>query len=282
MEPQYFDIHSHVNFTAFDDDRDAVIKRAFENGVHMINVGTQKETSESAVQFAQQFNEGMYATVGLHPIHAGGSTYHDKNELTKGEFEKQNVSWDYDSYKTLAQDKKVLAIGECGLDYYRIDPSTLAEQAKDIQKKVFREQISLANELNKPLMLHVRGERGDDTPYEEALEILKSDVRVGANFHFYAGSLEMGRKIWDAGFTTSFTGVITFARSYEKIIKHAPLDMIMTETDCPYAAPVPHRGKRNEPLFVVDIVKKIARIRGEDEEKVAEILVGNTMKMFNL
>jgi TatD DNase family protein len=170
-----------------------------------------------------------------------------------------------------------VAIGECGLDYY-----CLAEDTKAKQRDAFIAQIHLANELNKPLMLHVRGERGDDTPYLDALEILQKEAKVLGNFHFFAGSLEVAKKIWDAGFTTSFTGVITFARVYEKLITEAPLEMIMVETDCPYATPEPHRGKRNEPLHVLEIVKKIARVRGEDEEVVARALVANTLRIFSL
>jgi len=153
---------------------------------------------------------------------------------------------------------------------------------REKQKESFIRQIHIANKINKPLMLHVRGERGDDSPYEEALEILKKEAKVKANFHFYAGSLEMAKKIWETGYMTSFTGVITFARMYEKLIKEAPLEKIMVETDCPYAAPVPHRGKRNEPAYVVDIVNKIARIRGENIEDIKVALVKNTRNFFSI
>ncbi|MAZ41095.1 hydrolase TatD [bacterium] len=275
MEPKAIDIHSHVNFEAFAEDRDDVIKRAFEAGVWMINVGTEASTSKSAVEFAHKYDTGMYATVGLHPIHAGGSDYHDKNELTENEF--NSLKTDVGFVKELGRDDKVLAVGECGLDYYRLETDT-----KEKQKKAFIEQIHLANELGKPLMLHARGERGDDTPYEEALEILQKESKVKGNFHFFAGSLDVAQKIWSAGYTTSFTGVITFARVYEKLIKEAPLDKIMVETDCPYAAPVPHRGKRNEPLFVLDIVEKVAKIKKMPVEDVQKQLVTNTMNFFGL
>jgi|SRR3989344_256155 len=297
MEPKAFDIHSHVNFTAFDADRDEVIKRAHDAGVWMINVGTEKTTSQGAVELSEKFESGVYATVGFHPIHAGGATYHDTNELKENEYKKlvedfsvgggphpeadepkdQASGWDKKFYESLARHPKVVAIGECGLDYYR-----LKEETKERQRKIFIEQIHLANEVQKPLMLHVRGERGDDTPYYDALELLEMEAKVKVNFHFFAGSLDVAKKIWERGFTASFTGVITFARAYEKIIKEAPLDMIMTETDCPYATPEPYRGRRNEPVYVLEVIKKIARIRGEEYEKVAEQLKENAIGVFGV
>jgi len=269
------DIHSHVNFEVFSNDRNEVVNRAFDAGVWMINVGTEASTSKSAVEFANKYDTGMYATVGLHPIHAGGSSYYDKNEMKAEEF--KSIDTNLKFIKELGKDKKVLAIGECGLDYYRLKSDT-----KERQKKAFIEQIQIANELKKPIMLHVRGDRDDDTPYEEALEILKKDARVPANFHFFAGSIKVAQKIWSNGYCTSFTGVITFARVYEKLIKEAPIEKIMVETDCPYATPVPHRGKRNEPIFVLDIVKKIAKIKQIDILEVQNILVKNTRFFFGI
>ncbi len=159
-----FDIHSHVNFVAFNEDRDEVIARAHKDGIGIINVGTQKNTSESAIALAEKYNSGMYATVGIHPMFAATDVFHDKKELTDEEFSEENFTWDYNMYKKLGSHEKVVAIGECGLDYFRTD-----EDSKARQVKIFEFQIDLANELSKPLMFHVRGERGDDTAYEDAL-----------------------------------------------------------------------------------------------------------------
>jgi TatD DNase family protein len=278
MEPKAFDVHSHVPFPVFDNDRDDIIKRAFDAGVFIINVGTQKDTSASAVLLAEKYEEGMYAVVGLHPTHAGGATYHDAQELSPEEHAKitDTNTWDENFYKTLAQHKKVVAIGECGLDYFRCD-----ESAKARQKEIFIQHIKLANELQKPLMLHVRGDRGDDTAYNDALEIL-TIAKVSANFHFFAGSLDVAKKIWERGFSTSFTGVVTFTKDYDDVVREAPRNLIMTETDCPYATPVPYRGKRNEPVYVQEIVKRIAEIKNEPLDVIAAQLVTNTKTFFKI
>jgi TatD DNase family protein len=280
-KPSAIDIHAHVNFAAYDKDREDVISRSSNAGVWMINVGTQKDTSESAVELANKY-DGMYATAGMHPIHASGSTYHDKNELKKDEFETPELTLEF--IQEFAKNEKVVAIGECGLDYYRLEKPAQGglSSGREKQKESFLKQIHIANEVKKPLMLHVRGERDDDTPYNDALEILKSEAKVKGNFHFYAGSFEMAKKIWEYGFSTSFTGVITFARIYEKLIREVPIDMIMSETDCPYVAPQKYRGKRNEPLYVLEVVKKIADIRKMSLEDTQKALVDNAFKMFDL
>jgi len=267
---KYFDIHTHVNFAAFDNDRDEVIKRAQDAGVGIINVGVDKKTSEEVVKLAHQ-NDGMFAIVGQHPS-------------PHGELE----DFDYDFYKKLANDPKVVAIGECGLDYFRHDTNTRMEtnDTNKTQEKIFRKQIELAIEVNKPLMLHVRNGPGRSA-YRDALSILESSLlnhksTLSANFHFFAGSWDEAKAILDAGFYISFDGPITFARNYDEVIKNTPLDRIMSETDAPFATPAPYRGKRNEPAYVIEVVKKIAEIRGEDFEKVRVQLVKNTRSFFDL
>ena len=167
MTPKYIDIHSHINFTAFDTDRERVIKRALSNDTWVINVGTQADTSKKAIEIARQYKEGVYATIGLHPIHTSAS-YHDKQELgDEGqEFTSRGEVFDKNIYREFLKDKKankkIVAIGECGLDYYHSEGELIAKQ-----KKSFIEQIELANEFNKPLMLHIRD------AYTDALAILK-------------------------------------------------------------------------------------------------------------
>lgn len=277
MKPEFIDIHAHLNFAAFDADRDEVIKRAHDAGVWMINVGTQKDTSRKAVELAGKYEKGVYAIVGLHPIHTAKS-YHDEKELGEGgkEFTSRGEVYDISYYLELAKHPKVVAIGECGLDYYRLTPET-----KKKQQENFVQQIALANEVGKPLMLHVRSGSGRSA-YRDALAILKSNAKVKGNFHFFAGSWEEAKEILNCGFSISFTGVITFARDYDEVIKNVPLDRILSETDCPYVTPAPFRGKRNEPLYVREVVKAIAAVRGEDLEKVSRALVANALKFFNL
>lgn len=278
--PKYIDIHSHVNFKAFDEDREAVIKRALENDTWVINVGTQIDTSKKAVAMANQYPEGVYAIIGLHPIHTGAS-HHDVKELGEGgaEFTSRGEEFDKDAYRELLKDPKVVAIGECGLDYYRCTPETIAKQ-----KQAFIEQIELANEFNKPLMLHIRNNPKDNTfnAYADSLEILKTHAKVKGDVHFFAGSWEDAKAFLDFGFTLSFTGVITFTHDYDEVIRNTPLDMIMSETDSPYVTPAPYRGKRNEPSYVKEVVKKIAEIKGLEESVVAEAIIQNAKRVFGI
>jgi len=277
--PDYIDIHAHVNFTAFDGDRDRVVKRALLNNTWMINVGTQVKTSADAVALAHAYEKGVYAIVGLHPVHTDAS-YHDEKELGEGgkAFTSKGEVFEKTAYEHMLRDPQVVALGECGLDYYRLD-----EESKQKQMKAFREQIALANEVGKPLMLHIRsGKSPEANAYKDSLEILKAEAKVKGDVHFFAGSWEDAKAFIDFGFTLSFTGVITFARDYDEVVKNAPLDMIMPETDCPYITPVPHRGKRNEPVYVSEVVKKIAEIKGLPLEQVKKQLVENAVRVFGL
>ncbi len=279
-EPKYIDIHSHVNFTAFDADREEVLKRTLENDTWVFNVGTQIDTSRKAVEMAEQYESGVYAIIGLHPIHTGAS-YHDVKELGEGgkEFTSRGEKFDKDKYRELFKSKKVVAIGECGLDYYRCDVEYV-----ESQKAAFIAQIELANEFNKPLMLHIRNnkENPEMNAYMDALELLKKHAKVKGDVHFFAGGLAEAKAFTDFGFTISFTGVITFTTDYDEVIKATPLDMLMTETDAPYVTPAPYRGKRNEPMYVREVVKKIALLKGLGEEEVAGAIVANARRVFGI
>jgi TatD DNase family protein len=274
----FFDAHTHTNFVAYDEDRDAVIARAREAGVGMNVVGTQWDTSKSAVAVAEA-HDGVWATIGLHPVHTSKS-YHDANELGEGgkEFTSRGEIFDAAAYKELGKNPKVIAIGECGLDYYRLDADT-----KKNQQDAFIEQIELANDLKKPLMLHVRN--GADTStnaYLDTLELLKAHAKINGDVHFFAGDWNIAQQFLDLGFTLSFTGVVTFTHDYDEVVRNAPLDMILSETDAPYVTPVPHRGKRNEPVYVAEVVRAIAGIRGEEIETVRAQLLQNVRRMFGI
>lgn len=268
---KYFDAHTHVNFAAYAEDEAEVVARAKEAGVGMNCVGTQMDTSKAAVELAQRYDT-VWASIGLHPIHTTKS-YHDKQELGEGnkEFTSRGEVFDMAAYEELGSDPRVIAIGECGLDYYRVDKDT-----KDVQVEAFVQQIELANNLNKPLMLHIRN------AYEDALEVLRAHAKVRGDVHFFAGDWGVAKKFLDLGFTLSFTGVITFTHDYDEVVKNTPLDMLLSETDAPYVTPVPYRGKRNEPAYVIETVKRIAKIRGEDEEKVTAQLLENVRRVFRL
>ncbi|OGI67936.1 hypothetical protein A2738_03760 [Candidatus Nomurabacteria bacterium RIFCSPHIGHO2_01_FULL_42_15] len=280
MLPKYIDIHSHVNFKAFDEDRDKAIRRALDSGTWVINVGTQIETSKKAVEMANQHEEGVYAIVGLHPIHTGAS-YHDEKELGEGgkEFTSRGEIFNKESYRELLKDKKVVGIGECGLDYYRMDLESIEKQ-----KLAFIGQIELANEFNKPLMLHIRNSINKEGPsaYKDALEILKQYAKVKGDVHFFAGNWVDAKGFLDFGFTLSFTGVITFTHDYDEVIRNTPLDMILSETDSPYVAPVPHRGRRNEPSYVKEVAKRIGLIKKIPEDEVFVALIANARRVFGI
>lgn len=296
MSIKFFDAHTHVQFVAFDSDYKEVIGRALDSGAGLINVGTQKDTSRRAVQIANEYSSGVYAAVGLHPTHTAKS-FHDKQELGGGEaaraFTSRGEEFDYEFYKNLALDKKVLAIGECGLDYYR-----LTEETKEKQKEVFIQQIELAKEVQKPLMIHCR------EAFRDLIKILQATSwKLQSNpgiIHFFSGTKEDARELLNLGFSFTFGGVITFARpvrnapattsemlagaggDYDEIIKFIPMDRILSETDAPYVAPVPYRGKRNEPAYVVEVVKKLAEIKEIEFEEMRKQILKNAENCFNL
>ena len=307
MEYKYIDVHTHVNLDAFAEDFSMVHSHAHDEGVAYINVGTGKETSARAVELANfyagrgrspqiqgdkergreaytEYDErqsdegndvdeevspalgGVYATVGLHPVHAGGG-----NEVEGAEV------FDMAYYRALATDVRVVAIGECGFDYYRVDKETKAKQ-----EEAFIAQIQLANDVGKPLMLHIRDVQGSMDAYKDAINVLKTHAKVLGNVHFFAGTYDIAKQFWDMGYTTSFTGVITFANQYDETIQNAPLAMLHAETDAPYVAPKPYRGQRNEPLHVREVYARIAEIRNEDSEKVRLALLKNAERMFGI
>ncbi len=268
------DAHSHIQFPVFDSDRESVIKRARENGVKMIAVGTQASTSKRAIEIAHEFPKDVWATVGFHPNHLVQNWHHDKNEQTGIEPEK----FDINILRELAKNPKVVAISECGFDLF------YDANAKEVQEKVFIEQAELAGELDKPLMMHCRPSKGTDDSYEYALEILKDKKYESLKkiMHFYAGSLSMTKRLAGLGFYFTFGGVITFSKNYDEVIKYLPLDRVFLETDCPYVAPEPYRGKRNEPAYVIEVAQKLAEIKELDFEKTVDDLYKNSIKIFNL
>jgi len=264
---QYIDIHGHINFPEYDKDREEVIKRAQDAGVGIITVGTDITTSKSAIELAEK-HENMWAIVGIHPTEIKAP------ENRASGFSQEDV---FQELRRLALHPKVVAIGECGLDYFHCKSSDIPAQVE-----AFEKHIAIANEAGKPLMLHVRSGKSGANAYADALAIIKESAKVPFDFHFFAGSKDDMEAIFAAGGTVSFTGVLTFTKDYDALIKAAPLEKIMTETDCPFVSPVPHRGKRNEPAYVIEVVKAIARIRGEDEEKVREILLQNARRFFSI
>lgn len=249
------DSHAHLEMKEFDSDRKDVIERASLAGVDcIITVGTNPGLSRKALAIARQY-ENVYATVGVHPHDVAKSN--DKS---------------FDELKVLAQDPKVVAYGEIGLDFFR----NISPREKQIE--MFARQLELANELNLPVIIH------DRDAHEETLRMVKaSGIRWGV-FHCFSGDWAMARTCIDLGFYISVPGVVTFDKSkvLHEVVRQAPLDSILLETDCPYLAPVPHRGKRNEPSFIIHTAKKVAEIKGMTWEDVAQTAAVNTRKLFRI
>lgn len=264
----YIDVHSHIHDKAFDEDRDAVVLEMKEKGFATITVGTDLVESKKAVEAAEKY-DNVWATVGMHPV------------------DNRTEVFDREVYKELLMHSKVVALGECGLDYFHIKNLEGNKDAEvDRQQRLFIEQIELAALCDKPLMLHGRPDEGMDA-YEDMLRILedaknKYGDKLRGNAHFFVGNTDIAKRFNDLDFTVSFSGVITFAKMYEDVVRVTPLDMMHAETDSPYATPAPHRGKRNTPLYVEHIYEKIAELKGLEKEVVRKQLVANAQRIFGL
>lgn len=277
MTYRYIDTHAHLNLAQFAEDLGEVLDRCTREEVAMINVGTHKVTSEKAVAIAQQ-SPHAWAIIGVHPCNVLEADPDDLVPVVEPTF-------DYKWYKALAAGERVVGIGECGFDWFH---NPVSAESYEAQREVFEAQIALANELGKPLMLHLRNSResvaaGGRDAYDDALAVLRQQATVPVNAHFYAGTTEQAKQFFDLGGTISFTGVITFARKhYEELVAYAPLDRIHVETDCPYVAPIPYRGQRAEPWMVMETLKTIADIKQLDEETVRQILLQNAYILYKL
>ena len=279
------DTHAHVNFNAYSEDSEEVIRRALKEDIWLINVGSQYSTSKRAVEFAEKFPRGVFAAIGLHPIHLKEQRIKEEiDPLEEFEFETRPEVFDYEEYKKLAGYEKVVAIGEVGLDYYHLSKEN-REAEREKQKENFIKHLELAGELNKPIIIHCREAHGD------VLEILKefygSPSTSSANnirgvIHSFGGRLSQAQEYFNLGFLIGFNGLITFARDYDKVIKSASLERMVIETDCPYLTPIPHRGKRNEPSYVKFVAEKIAEIKGISFEEVAEATTKNARELFRI
>lgn len=274
------DTHAHLDDKQFDADRDVVIARAFSGGVSkIINIGAGLGSSQRSVALANKY-ENIFAVVGFHP--------HYFNEYKERSFDKIG------ELESLAQEKKVVAIGEIGLDYHNHGEKLISEEEKELQKKGFVLQLELAKKLKKPVVLHCRGERTENgakfrekpEAYEDIFEIIKNFPKLDFVFHGFGGRVEFTKKILaEKNIKFAFNGNITYAKVDAEIfdvIKIIPEDRIMIETDCPYLAPVPMRGKRNEPLFVKYVVQKIAEMKNLDIERLTAITSKTAENFFGI
>jgi TatD DNase family protein len=280
-----FDSHTHLNLAAFDLDRDTIIKRYLKEGVFLVNVGTCYQTSKKAIAIAEEY-QNCWASVGLHPAHTFfvPISQLDKNEINniQNNLEETLPPEEFESHfeDLLKTSKKIVAIGECGLDYSYLKDFSEGEQIKykKIEEREFRKQIKIAQKYNLPLILHLRD------LYQEALRILKENNYLGkAVFHFFTGSLENLKLILEnSQYFIGFSGVITYGNKLDEVIRSVPLERILIETDAPYVAPVPYRGQRNEPLYVKEVAKKIAEIKKLPPEEVEKQTFQNALRFFNI
>jgi TatD DNase family protein len=257
VENMLIDSHAHLSMPQFDRDRDEVIRRSVEAGVELIfTVGTDPKDCRKTLEIARGSDQ-VFAIIGIHP--------HNAKEVTEET---------YSDLRAMSQNEKVRAIGEIGLDFYRnLSP-------RDIQVTRFREQIHLARELNLPIVVHARDAHG------EVLAVLKEEEagEIGGVFHCFSGNYDMAKACLDLGFFISIPGTITFKNSGDlrEALRKIPFDRILVETDCPFLAPVPVRGKRNEPAYVKFTASKLAEVRESTFDEVARITTENTKRAFRL
>lgn len=272
------DTHCHLQFRAFDKNRDEVIKRAQEAGVTMIIPGTKKSTSEGGIKIAEKY-EKVWAAVGLHPFHLF------KNEIEEEGITTSPEDFDAEMFRKFMAHPKVVAVGECGLDYYHLEKQADIRSVKQKQKEAFRAHLDLAEEFNLPVINHCRD------AYDDQCAILKEYVRAGklkrrGVMHCFIGTEVEAKMFLDLGFLISFTGIVTFpprkdaAHDLVDVVRMVPLDKIMLDTDAPYLAPVPRRGEQNEPIFVKYIAEKIAEIKNVSFNEVAKQTTENARKLF--
>lgn len=257
MEFKLFDSHCHLYMPQFDADRAEVLKRMQDAGTGAVVIGVDYDSSVKALELATNHNF-LWSSVGLHP-----------NDNPDEVFDISNM-------EELAKNPKVVGIGECGLDYYRQEPS---QEVKDAQRTRFEQHIELARRVGKPLIVHCRDAHDDCSNVLQSTGITKE---VPVIIHFFTGSGELAQKYLDLGCCLSFPGPITYTTQYDDSVRVCPLDKMLVETDAPYAAPVPNRGKRNEPIYVADVAAKIAALKGIPVEEVAKATVQNAQKVFGL
>lgn len=252
----FVDVHAHIIDEKFENPKEVVERANFFGVEKIICASSSYETSKKSFDFVQNI-EGLYCTVGVHP----------EDCETFDEIES--------SLEELAKGKKVVAIGEIGLDYHYENFN------KEKQKQVFEKQILIADRLSLPIVIHSRDAMADTM---EILKRNKDKLKNGGIFHCYSGSVEEAKEILKLGFSFSFGGVCTFknARKAVEVISYLPIENIMLETDCPYLAPVPHRGEINEPKYIPIIAEKIAEIKGLGVEEVGKITTKNAERVFKI
>jgi TatD DNase family protein len=260
------DTHGHVNLEAFDADREQVIDAIIDSEMLVVVPGTDFATSRFAVELAEKHG-CLKAAIGLHP----------------GSVEEED--FDVRDYQELVNTGVVSAIGECGLDYYRLPESTdEIQKIKDLQRQVFVEHIVLAQSNSLPLIVHGRNGKNQPTAYQDILKLLIEYKVEAAVIHCFGGTLAEAKEFIKQGYYLGITGIITFDKTgvLEQIVREMPIESLLIETDAPFLSPEPYRGKRNEPAYVIEVAKKLAEIRGMTLEEVTQQTGENATRFFGI
>ncbi len=282
MPPCLIDTHAHLHFPAYDADREAVLGRLRAKNMGVITIGTSLENSARGVEFANTWAD-VWATVGLHPSHVT-SAHLDEQEGSVHEHDVDPVK-----LKALVRSSpKVVAIGEVGLDFYRLDAHPEPEAAKLEQERVFRVQLAVARELDLPIVIHCR--EGLACLTEIVQEMWSTGWKPRAVVHSFTGTWEEARPLVDLGLMIAVNGIATFSlrkgedpeNAVDRTIERIPFDQLLLETDAPYLAPAPYRGKRNEPAYVEEVAKHVARVRQTSLKNVARVTTENALQAFRL
>jgi TatD DNase family protein len=283
--PRLIDTHCHVQFAAYREDGARVVRDALAEDVWMIAVGTQSSTSENAVSMAESESEGLYAAIGLHPNHLHVMHF-DEDELA---VHTRSERFDETRYAKLAASPKVVAVGEIGIDLYRLPPELDKEEVLRLQKEQFGLQLEFADKHDLPTIVHGRD------AHAEILDVMKSRLAVGGLkkrgvVHSFTGTWDEAKAYLDLGFMIGFNGIISFPPrkadpaphlALLEAAKNVPDDMFLLETDAPYLSPVPRRGEKNLPQYVKHVAERMAELRGRSYEDVAEMSVRNALWLFN-
>lgn len=265
---RYLDCHSHPHDEKYASDT-KFLEALINDGGGTIAIGTDYENSKKAIELALKY-DNVWATIGIHPADNHAELYEEQK------FEELLLLGNKDGKR------KVVGIGECGLDYYYFNADTDVEAQKERQKKLFISQIEFSIKNDLALVLHGRPTKNSMDAYRDMLDILESYKNIKGHAHFFVGNLEIAKRFLNLGFLMSFDGPITFTSEYDEVIKFLPLESIMIETDSPYAAPAKYRGQTNYPIYVKEVARKISELKDLSIEVVMDVTKNNAVKLFKL
>jgi TatD DNase family protein len=283
------DTHCHVHFNAYKEDMHATVQRALEQKIGLITVGTQSTTSKNGLALAERY-ENVWCTIGLHPNHIHAQEFVDENEFPPGVTLEHHDSvkvktraehFDAAYYAELVQHPKVVAVGEFGLDYYRVPPGVSVEKMQEDQKTECRAQLQFASQCHKPVVIHCRDAHADQVDLIKE-EIARGGLARRGVIHCFTGTAQEAAAYAQLGFYVSIPGIVTFGKNVQEAVKEIPLAQMLVETDSPYLTPAPYRGKRNEPAYVQFVAEKVAELKGVSVDEVAAVTTENARRLFGL